>query len=70
MRKVSEYEEHAADCRAMAKRANDPVQKKQLEEMADTWAMLANERRKQLIKQMTEQRETGRLVAAVPSSSD
>ena len=51
MRKVSEYEQHAAECRAMARRTRNPVYKKQLEEMAEAWAMLARERRKQLQKQ-------------------
>jgi hypothetical protein len=51
MRKVSEYEEHAAECRVMASRTRNPVYKKQLEEMAEAWAMLARERRRQLQKQ-------------------
>ena len=51
MRKVSEYERHAAECRVMASRTRNPFYKKQLEEMAEAWAMLARERRKQLQKQ-------------------
>jgi hypothetical protein len=50
MRKLSEYENHVSECRQMAVKMRDPVQKKQLEEMADAWAMLADERRKQLLK--------------------
>jgi hypothetical protein len=50
VRKVSEYEQHAAECRQMAARTNDPEQKKQYQEMADAWAMLARERAKQLAK--------------------
>lgn len=50
MRKVSEYEDHADECRRMAVRASDPVHKQQLTAMADAWAMLAEERRKQLAK--------------------
>ena len=50
MRKVSEYEQHAAECRQMAARTKDPMQKKQYQEMADAWAMLARERAKQLAK--------------------
>ena len=51
MRKASEYEQHAAECRAMAAKTRNPVHKEQLEEMAEAWAMLARERRKQLQKQ-------------------
>ena len=50
MRKVAEYEAHAAECRKLAVKMSDPVHKKQLEEMAEAWAMLAAERRKQLLK--------------------
>ena len=50
MRKVSEYEDHADECRRMAVRASDPVHKQQLTAMAAAWAMLAEERRKQLAK--------------------
>jgi len=51
MRKVSEYEQHATECRQMATKMKDPIHKRQLEDMAQTWAMLADERRKQLAKQ-------------------
>ena len=51
MRKVSEYELQAAECRQMAAKAGDPLHKKQLEEMAEAWTMLARERRKLLLKQ-------------------
>ena len=50
MRKVSEYEHHASECRQMATRIKDPTHKKQLEDMADAWAMLARERQKQIQK--------------------
>lgn len=50
MRKVSEYEQHADEWRKMAVKASDPVHKEQLASMADTWTMLAEERRKQLAK--------------------
>ena len=53
MQKVSEYESHAAECRQMAAKMRDPVQKEQLEEMAEAWTMLAGERRKHLLKQAT-----------------
>ena len=51
MGKVSKYERQAAECRQMAAKANNPVHKKQLEEMAEAWSMLARERRKLLLKQ-------------------
>ncbi len=51
MRKVSEYEAHAQECRQLAVKTQDQVHKKQLEEMAETWTMLAREREKQLLEQ-------------------
>lgn len=54
MRKVSDYENHAAECRQMALRVNDPTHKTQLEDMAEAWTMLARERRKQLAKKGVE----------------
>jgi hypothetical protein len=51
MRKVSEYKQHAAECRKMAAKMRDQSQKKQLEEMAEAWTMLAPERARQLAKQ-------------------
>lgn len=50
MRKLSEYQAHADECRQMATRMRDPVHKKQLEDMAEAWFMLAGERKKQLLK--------------------
>jgi hypothetical protein len=51
MRKVSEYEAHATECREMSSQMKDPLRKKQLEDMAEAWTKLASERRKQLAKQ-------------------
>lgn len=51
MRKVSEYEQHARDCRHMAASMKNPEHKKQLQDMAEAWEMLAAERRKHLAKQ-------------------
>ena len=51
MRKVSEYEAHAEECRRMATQTSNPAQKTQLIQMAETWEMLAKARAKQL-KQM------------------
>jgi hypothetical protein len=46
VRKVSDYEKHADECRAMARKTLNPLHKQQLEEMADVWALLASARRK------------------------
>ena len=50
MRKLSEYKEHAQECRKMAAHIKNAEHKKQLENMAETWEMLAAEREKQLKK--------------------
>jgi hypothetical protein len=47
MRKVSEYQEHAAECRKMARQTRNEEHKKTLEDMAQAWDMLAKEREKQ-----------------------
>lgn len=51
MRKIEEYEQHAEECRRLAKKMQNLEHKKSLEEMAEAWAMLARERRRQLEKQ-------------------
>jgi hypothetical protein len=51
MRKLSEYQDHATECRQMATKMRDPVHRKQLEDMAEAWAMLARERKKKLLKE-------------------
>jgi len=51
MRKLSEYKFHAEECRKMAAAMKNAEHKKQLQEMAETWEMLAAEREKQLKKQ-------------------
>jgi hypothetical protein len=48
MLKVSEYERHAEECRKMAASMADPNHKKQLEEIAAAWDMLAKERAKRI----------------------
>jgi hypothetical protein len=50
MQKVKEYEQHAADCRRMAAEMTNPKLKKQLEDMADMWDKLANERRQGVVE--------------------
>ena len=41
MLKVVDYERHAAECRKMARTDQDLTHKKQLEDMAAAWEMLA-----------------------------
>jgi len=50
MRQVSEYRQHAQDCRDLAKQITNPKHLKQLEEMAEAWDMLAEQRARQLDK--------------------
>ncbi len=50
MQKVEEYEQHAAECRQMAAGMTDPRLKKQLEDMAEVWDRLANERRQGIVE--------------------
>ncbi|HEY1981857.1 MAG TPA: hypothetical protein VGH13_17415 [Xanthobacteraceae bacterium] len=50
MRKLSEYKSHADECRKMATLMKNAEHKKQLQQMAETWDMLAQEREKQLTK--------------------
>ena len=47
MKKIQEYLEHAAQCRALAG-MGDKAAREQLENMAQTWEQLAEDRRKQL----------------------
>jgi hypothetical protein len=48
--KVSEYEQHAAECRQLAAQMKNPQHKMQLEQMAAAWDMMAQSRRKQLAR--------------------
>jgi hypothetical protein len=47
MKKLAEYQKHAAECRNMARNAPS-AHRAQLEQMAQTWEQLAEARRKQL----------------------
>jgi len=49
MKKIHEYEQHAAECRRMARTA-PATHRAQLEQMAQTWDQLAEARKKQLEK--------------------
>jgi hypothetical protein len=50
MRKISEYQEHANECRLLARTAVSPEHKAMLENMAQTWESLAEERKRRLEK--------------------
>jgi hypothetical protein len=51
MKKASEYREHANQCRMLARNAQNEDQRKQLEEMAQTWERLAQDRERMLAEQ-------------------
>jgi len=51
LKKISEYHEHAAECRKMANRAKEPNQKAMLAKMAATWENLAREREAHMARQ-------------------
>jgi len=55
MRKVSEYERQAAECRKLAAQAKTLQQRKQLEDMADLWDRLARERRVGIVENKYDQ---------------
>ena len=44
MDKSKEYREHAEECRALARNAQNEEQRRQLLELAETWGSLALER--------------------------
>jgi hypothetical protein len=50
LRKLSEYQRHAAECRDMARTASKE-HKEHFEQMATTWEQLAEARKRQLDKQ-------------------
>jgi hypothetical protein len=56
MRKLSEYKDHAQECRRLATQMQNPAHKTQLQEMAQTWEMLAAEREKQLKRRQSRRR--------------
>ena len=55
MRKFSEYEQQAADCRKLAAQMKNAEQRKQLEDMADVWDRLARERRVGIVENSHDQ---------------
>ena len=55
VKKVSEYEQHVEECLTLAKSAGSEEHRKMLQNMAETWQALADDRRrKQLRIQLTQ----------------
>ncbi len=50
MKTVQEYLRHAAECEALAAKANSDEQRKMIADMAATWRMLAEQRKAKLEK--------------------
>jgi hypothetical protein len=50
MQKVLEYEQHAAECHRMAAEMKNPRLKKRVEDMAEVWEKLANDRRQGIVE--------------------
>jgi len=48
MRVVTEYRQHAKECRDLATRASNPVDKKRLKHEAEAWAKMAAWRERNL----------------------
>jgi hypothetical protein len=51
MKKVSEYRDHAEECRTLARRARSAEDRDMLLNMADTWDNLARAREKRMVKE-------------------
>ena len=51
MRKASEYQRNAEECQKLARYSQNPEYKKSLEQMAQTWVALAEERRRRQQRQ-------------------
>ena len=49
MQKAEEYLRHAEECRALARKAAKEEERRQLNEMADTWLQLAEQRAARII---------------------
>jgi hypothetical protein len=53
MKKIAEYQQHAAQCRQMAAKATNPDHKMWLEQMAHAWDELALGREARLEKEQS-----------------
>ncbi len=51
MRTVREYQRHAEECDALAAKATSPDQRQMILDMANTWRLLAAQRRQKLVKE-------------------
>lgn len=51
MKKAHEYQEHAEQCRALAKNAANQEQRQMLVNMAETWESLARDREIRIARQ-------------------
>ncbi len=54
MRTLQEYQRHAEDCEALAKKALSPEQREAIAQMAETWRMLANQRQRKLARRASQ----------------
>jgi hypothetical protein len=63
MNKISEYEQHAEECRELARSAGTPAHRERLLKTALTWAGFAEELKKKLA-------EEARTVEGYPSDLD
>jgi hypothetical protein len=54
MRKIDDYLKHAQECRTLARNMAPGEQRDQLLNMAETWELLAQERRRELEKRNAE----------------
>jgi hypothetical protein len=48
MHTVDSYLQHAEECDKLARSAQSPEQRKMIEDMANTWRMLANQRQRRI----------------------
>lgn len=61
MRENEPYDQYAQECRKLAATMKDPAHKKQLEEMAEAWMSVANERKKMQRKGQAETPQSTRV---------
>ena len=50
MRKIEDYRRHADECLAMSRRARTDEERKMLQQMAETWSLLAHDREEQIAR--------------------
>ena len=52
MKTVQDYQRHAAECDDLAKKAVTPEHRDMISQMAETWRMLAEQRRAKLVRRV------------------